>query len=48
MPSVTWFCRLERAVLGVIAEGSPEQKTRDMGGTGGTRDFTKAVCERIT
>ena len=38
--------RIHEAVLRVLAAG-PEQRTRDIGGTGTTADFTSAICETL-
>ena len=36
--------RVDQAITKVLAQG-PEQRTRDIGGTGTTADFTSAMCE---
>jgi isocitrate dehydrogenase (NAD+) len=36
--------RVDEAITKVLAQG-PEQRTRDIGGTGTTADFTSAMCE---
>jgi len=38
--------RIETAITKVLASG-PENRTRDIGGTGGTADFTSAICEAL-
>ena len=38
---------MEKAVLDTIKDAPPEHKTRDIGGTGGTKSFTDAVCSRL-
>lgn len=38
-------CSIQQAVLGVIAEG--KYRTRDLGGTATTSDFTKAVIDKL-
>jgi isocitrate dehydrogenase (NAD+) len=38
--------RVHEAVLKVLDAG-PEQRTRDIGGTGTTADFTSAICETL-
>ena len=40
-------CRIVKAVLGVINEGSSEEKTRDIGGTGTLSGFTDAVIAKL-
>jgi isocitrate dehydrogenase (NAD+) len=39
--------RIRSAYDAVLAEGRPEQLTRDVGGRGTTRDFTRAVLARL-
>ena len=36
--------RIETAIEKVLSMG-PEVRTRDIGGTGSTTDFTSAICE---
>jgi isocitrate/isopropylmalate dehydrogenase len=36
--------RIQDAITKVLAMG-PEQRTRDIGGSGSTADFTAAVCD---
>ena len=38
--------RIEHAIVKVLASG-PEHRTRDIGGTGTTSDFTAAMCETL-
>ena len=38
--------RVEDAIVKVLASG-PEHRTRDIGGTGNTTDFTAAMCETL-
>jgi len=38
--------RIEDAIVKVLASG-PEHRTRDIGGTGNTSDFTAAMCETL-
>jgi len=38
--------RIEDAIVKVLASG-PENRTRDIGGTGNTSDFTAAMCDRL-
>jgi len=38
--------RIEDAITRVLASG-PERRTRDIGGTGTTADFTAAMCDRL-
>jgi isocitrate dehydrogenase (NAD+) len=38
--------RIEDAITSVLASG-PERRTRDIGGTGTTADFTAAMCDRL-
>jgi isocitrate dehydrogenase (NAD+) len=38
--------RIERAIVNVLASG-PEHRTRDIGGTGTTADFTTSMCEAL-
>jgi len=39
--------RIKNAYNAVISEGNPEHLTRDIGGTGGTREFADAVCRAL-
>ena len=38
--------RVEEAIVKVLDSG-PEHRTRDIGGTGTTADFTTAICEML-
>src|SRR5438874_462583 len=38
--------RIQDAIVKVLASG-PEHRTRDIGGTGNTSDFTSAMCDRL-
>jgi isocitrate dehydrogenase (NAD+) len=38
--------RIEAAITKVLA-GGPELRTRDIGGTGNTSDFTSAMCNAL-
>jgi isocitrate/isopropylmalate dehydrogenase len=38
--------RINDAIMKVLAMG-PESRTRDIGGTGNTTDFTAAVCNAL-
>ena len=38
--------QLEEAIVKVLASG-PEHRTRDIGGTGTTSDFTAAMCDTL-
>jgi len=38
--------RIHTAIIKVLGSG-PEHRTRDIGGTGTTSDFTAAMCERL-
>jgi isocitrate dehydrogenase (NAD+) len=38
--------RVKEAIVKVLASG-PEHRTRDIGGTGNTTDFTSAMCETL-
>ena len=40
--------RVKTAYDTVLSEGNPKVLTRDIGGTGGTREFTKAVIEAMS
>jgi isocitrate dehydrogenase (NAD+) len=41
----THICSVQQALLAVIAEG--KYRTRDLGGTSTTSDFTKAVIDKL-
>lgn len=39
--------RIKRAYNALLAEGKPEERTRDIGGTAGTAQFTDALIKRL-
>lgn len=39
--------KIKRAYNAVLSEGNAAERTRDIGGTGGTREFTEAVLRRM-
>ncbi|MBE7462477.1 MAG: isocitrate/isopropylmalate dehydrogenase family protein [Planctomycetes bacterium] len=39
--------RIKRAYNAMLAEGKPEERTRDIGGTAGTAQFTDALIKRL-
>ena len=39
--------RIKNSYNAVLAEGNPEQLTRDIGGTCGTREFADAICRAL-
>lgn len=39
--------RIRKAYDAVLSGGKPEERTRDIGGTGGTDSFTRAVLDRL-
>jgi len=39
--------RIKGAYDAVLRNGNPEERTRDIGGSGGTREFTRALIKRL-